>query len=200
MTNGYEYQRLRRPTGDIRLLRLLPSKSNGNLNDIPACQIFRASLHDDRKFAALSYRWGDTEDSRIILLQNCPVSVTRNLYDAIMALRALEGPVIVWIDFLCIDQGNEIEREQQVQLMSTIYKHAWRVIGWLGDRNDDSYLAFNLFILLGHLSGEHNHQTDLEWQSAADALMETGHMQDVEDLFNPNRRPVQAAASLVQRA
>ncbi|KAH7088044.1 heterokaryon incompatibility protein-domain-containing protein [Paraphoma chrysanthemicola] len=140
------------------------------------CYISHTSLHEDPKFVALSYAWGDTKDSRMILLENCPVTVTKNLYDAMMTLRPLEGPI-----------HNEAEKEQQVPLMSKIYKQARQVIGWLGNHDNDSNLAFNLFI------------TGFEWRRAADALIETGHMRSMEDLFAPNRRLVQAAALLVQR-
>jgi hypothetical protein len=199
MTNRYEYQPLCQSTGDIRLLRILPNDSNNNPENIPACHIFHTSLLENPKFVALSYVWGDTKDSPSILLDDCSVDVTRNLYDAIMALRILKGPIIIWIDFLCIDQQNYTEKEQQVQLMSKIYKHAQQVIGWLGDHDNDSHLVFNLFVLLGRVSDEHNRQTDLEWRLAAEALIETGHLYCLEDLFDPNRRLIRAAALLVQR-
>jgi hypothetical protein len=37
-----------------------------------------------------------------------------------------------WYDALCIDQDNDLERGHQVRLMGEIYKHAWRVLAWLG--------------------------------------------------------------------
>ncbi|KAH8708385.1 hypothetical protein GQ44DRAFT_731581 [Phaeosphaeriaceae sp. PMI808] len=166
MTTRYEYQPLCQSTGDIRLLKLLPSANNDNLKNIPVCHISHTNLHEDPKFVALSYAWGDTKDSRMILLENCPVTVTKNLYDAIMALRPLEGPI-----------HNEAEKEQQIPLMSKIYKQARQVIGWLGNHDNDSNLAFNLFVVLGWVSGEHNQQTGSEWRRAADTLIETGHMQ-----------------------
>lgn len=96
-------------------------------------------------------------------------------------------------------KDNETEKEQQVQLMSKIYRHTRLVIGWLGGHENDSHLAFQLFVILGHISGEHNQQTDLEWRRAAEILIKSGHLQDIEDLYSPFRRPVQAAALLVQR-
>ncbi|KAF2797011.1 hypothetical protein K505DRAFT_399825 [Melanomma pulvis-pyrius CBS 109.77] len=36
----------------------------------------------------------------MILLEDNPVRVTRNLYDAIMALRPLKEPLVIWIDSL----------------------------------------------------------------------------------------------------
>jgi hypothetical protein len=124
MTTRYEYQPLCQSTGDIRLLKLLPSDSNNNPKNIPVCYISHTSLHEDPKFVALSYAWGDTKDSRMILLENCPVTVTKTLYDAMMTLRPLEVPIVIWIDYLCIDQHNKAEKEQQVPLMWKIYEQA----------------------------------------------------------------------------
>jgi hypothetical protein len=47
------------------------------------------------------------------------------------------GPI--WIDALCINQEDKQERQDQVGLMSRIYKGAQRVIVWLG--KDDEYTA-----------------------------------------------------------
>lgn len=95
MTYRYKYQPLCQSTSDIRLLRFLPGDGNDNLKNIPACHIFYTSLYGDPKFVALSYVWGDTKDSRIILVEKYPVRVTRNLYNAMMALRPLKEPIII---------------------------------------------------------------------------------------------------------
>ncbi len=42
-------------------------------------------------------------------------------------------PELLWIDSVCIDQTNDLERNSQVQLMREIYSKAQRVIVWLGD-------------------------------------------------------------------
>jgi hypothetical protein len=56
----------------------------------------------------------------------------------------------MWVDALCINQGNLEERKQQVQLMAKIYSKAHRVIVWLGKEVvdtkgalEDIYLAAN---------------------------------------------------------
>jgi hypothetical protein len=37
----------------------------------------------------------------------------------------------VWIDSICIDQRNVIEKNAPVRLMGAIYQHAQRVIAWV---------------------------------------------------------------------
>jgi hypothetical protein len=53
----------------------------------------------------------------------------------LMAFRRLRLPVLsryLWIDQLCIDQDNNVEKGPQIQLMGDIYRNAERVVIWLG--------------------------------------------------------------------
>jgi hypothetical protein len=138
MANRYEYKSLNPKTSDIRLLRLLPNDGNDKLKNIPACQIFHTSLNRNSKFVALSYVWGDTKSSRVILVETCPMRVTTSLYDALMAIRPSKEPIVIWIDFLCINQSDTKEKCWQVALMGNIYRQAQKVIAWLGPADDSS--------------------------------------------------------------
>jgi hypothetical protein len=138
MSNRYVYQPLNQSTSDIRVLRLLPNNGNSKLKDIPACQIFHTSLDDNPKFVALSYVWGDTTKSRAILVETYTVLVNTNLYEALMALRPSKIPIVIWIDFLCINQLDTKEKGWQVALMGNIYRQAQNVIAWLGPADESS--------------------------------------------------------------
>ncbi|EJT75999.1 hypothetical protein GGTG_05924 [Gaeumannomyces tritici R3-111a-1] len=59
-------------------------------------------------------------------------AVTPNLYKALQCLRHQDTDRILWIDAICIDQGNHIERGHQVGQMRLIYQNADRVLIWLG--------------------------------------------------------------------
>lgn len=48
----------------------------------------------------------------------------------------------LWIDALCIDQNNVLERNHQVQQMGVIYKQAQQVIAWMGNHRDFSSTLF----------------------------------------------------------
>jgi hypothetical protein len=149
MANRYEYKPLNPSTSDIRLLKLLPNDRNDKLKNIPVCQIFRTSLDRNPKFVALSYVWGDTNSSRIILVETCPMRVTTNLYDALMAIRPSKEPIIIWIDFLCINQSDTGEKCWQVALMGNIYRQAQKVIAWLGPADDSSNAVMDYLNELG---------------------------------------------------
>ncbi|KAF2435386.1 hypothetical protein EJ08DRAFT_729880 [Tothia fuscella] len=60
-----------------------------------------------------------------------------------------------WIDAICIDQSNVLERNHQVKLMSLIYSHATSVLSWLGADIDDSD------ILLRHMRNTANLPTQI---------------------------------------
>jgi len=47
----------------------------------------------------------------------------------------------LWVDAICIDQGNLTERNNQVRRMKNIYEDAEDVIVWLGPQVDNSDLA-----------------------------------------------------------
>ncbi len=44
----------------------------------------------------------------------------------------LHGPRMLWVDALCINQRDSIEKNLQVQLMKNVYSGAARVIAWIG--------------------------------------------------------------------
>ncbi|KAF2804944.1 HET-domain-containing protein, partial [Mytilinidion resinicola] len=129
---------------DIRLLKLLPRDINAKLKWIPACQIIHTGLDSHPEFVALSYVWGDAKDSRVILVEKHRVRVTKNLYEAMMALRPLKEPILIWIDALCINQADEEEKSWQVGLMAEIYRHAFQTHAWLGpaDESSDSVMDY----------------------------------------------------------
>ncbi|EGP89585.1 uncharacterized protein MYCGRDRAFT_69322 [Zymoseptoria tritici IPO323] len=58
-----------------------------------------------------------------------------SLYMALRRLRLPTRPVLLWIDFICIDQDNNKEKEEQVARMVDIYSRANRVVIWLGDED-----------------------------------------------------------------
>jgi Heterokaryon incompatibility protein (HET) len=50
----------------------------------------------------------------------------------------------LWIDAICIDQTNEIEKASQIPLMGNIYSNAELVIVWLGENSGEK--MFNTFL------------------------------------------------------
>ena len=61
--------------------------------------------------------------------------VRPNLYQALEQLRSKKRDIVLWVDALCINQENEIEKTEQVKKMARIYSRAHRVLVWLGHGN-----------------------------------------------------------------
>ncbi|EXA33062.1 hypothetical protein FOVG_15667 [Fusarium oxysporum f. sp. pisi HDV247] len=116
-------------------------------------------------FAALSYVWGE-EKREIILLNGTPFPVTKNLEIALRALainKEFQGDYKIWIDAICINQNDEVERGSQVRKMREIYGGAWAVVSWLGNNNGraDVKDAFHLLRTLASLSEDEQELTKL---------------------------------------
>lgn len=87
-------------------------------------------------FVALSYTWGDEKDLDQIVIDGFNVKVRSNLKRALLALWAtsfVKDGGGVWIDALCIDQGNKAEVNSCVKRMKDIYRQAANVVVWLGE-------------------------------------------------------------------
>ncbi|KAF2825780.1 HET-domain-containing protein [Ophiobolus disseminans] len=134
----------------IRLLRLLPSGDG----DAPVqCQLFsycrQEVSHGNHLYEALSYVWGDENKTLPIFIGTHCFDVTENLYAALSRLRDHSLERVIWVDAICINQGNEEEKEKQIQLMARIYGQAYSVVVWLGKEADDSDVALKAIISAG---------------------------------------------------
>ena len=107
----------------------------------------------DAYYNALSYVWGDVDDKTIIKVNHLAVSVTKNLANALHALRhypvshteTFDQPTLaLWVDALCINQKDPLERRQQLQMMGSIYSSARKVLIWLGDGNEHTDYAIDI--------------------------------------------------------
>jgi hypothetical protein len=127
------YTPLRREYREIRLASLKP----GDPEDDIQLSVSVISLDHDPEYDALSYVWGDPDDTYQISLSGQAFQVTRNLRDALIRLRQpKEGKArIIWVDAICIDQANVLERNSQVLLMGSIYQQCTRCVIWLGEED-----------------------------------------------------------------
>jgi hypothetical protein len=100
------------------------------------------------EYEALSYTWGSEADKAEIRVNNRSMPVTRNLFEALKALRLPDKQRVLWIDAICINQTDLRERDSQVNIMRHIYKGARAVIVWLGPAADNSLSALDLLVKL----------------------------------------------------
>ncbi|OAG10045.1 uncharacterized protein CC84DRAFT_1071083, partial [Paraphaeosphaeria sporulosa] len=114
---------------EIRLLHLSP----GGDEDEFYCSLSIVSLDDRPQYEALSYVWGeDSDDTLPISLGGKTVQIRRNLHLALRGIRDPDCERILWIDALCINQGDVEERYTQVAIMGDIYSKAYCVLAYIG--------------------------------------------------------------------
>jgi hypothetical protein len=102
-------------------------------------------------YVALSYTWGNPADKKKIILNGEIVLVQANLEAALRALQRKEpmrSGYKIWIDALCINQGDLGERSREVRRMRLIYKMAADVVIWLGSEAEESDKAMDLIRIL----------------------------------------------------
>jgi hypothetical protein len=94
--------------------------------------------------------------------------VIQNLYDAMITLHAIMGEDMtsplhvvdffqdqgltksghIWIDALCINHEDKLERTNQVALMAELYKRENSTFGWLGKADAYAEVALEVFAKL----------------------------------------------------
>lgn len=150
-SSSYEYKKLREPSKQIRLLTLLPSRNydapvHTRLSSVELVPVhesrdkrFRATLQLPSYFA-ISYVWGPpSQPEARIFVDGVSFKVSKNLEDALRRFRAYSStPFRYWIDFICINQRDNVEKSQQIPLMPRIYAQAALVMIWLGNPTQDS--------------------------------------------------------------
>lgn len=126
----FQYQRLRYPDS-IRLVKIL------SISPRVECEMKTARLSDLPRYQALSYCWGKIGQRADILCNDTTLNVSANLWKGLRQLYRYVDPAIpadtkwFWIDQICINQKDGIERTQQVRMMRTIYQQSIKTMIWL---------------------------------------------------------------------
>lgn len=149
---SFRYTPLNRQTRSIRLLRFAD-----DAGPCLSCRMGTFELARCPPFVALSYTWGHPDLCREISVNGKQLRIRENLYLAMSMLQKMPATQVsrdhqrerrlihrhFWIDAVCINQEDTLERGHQVNLMESIFTGATCVIAWLGIEADDSNLAIN---------------------------------------------------------
>lgn len=145
LSEYYKYQRIQDYHGS-RVLVLQPGdkadlKLSGRLEDL-----WMIGGHSE-SYMALSYVWGEPNFTDVILIEGKRLAITNSLGAALRRLRPPAGhpPLRIWVDQICINQRDTVERNNQVRLMHAIFRDASRVLVWLGtDSEGHAARAFQI--------------------------------------------------------
>lgn len=122
----------------IRLCHLLP----GTYSDLVEIRLVLSGL--DAGYETLSYCWGQGAHRSRIYCEGQYLEVTENLHLALRRLRLQETERVLWIDAVCINQEDVLEKERQVSIMCDIYRKSERTVVWLGEDYDNSIRAMQM--------------------------------------------------------
>ncbi|KAL0258806.1 hypothetical protein SLS55_006310 [Diplodia seriata] len=140
----------------IRLLRLHPGHF-ALRKDAPwliEYEIVHVSLDAAPSYEAVSYVWGSSTQTQLvrILPTNRTLAITDALTQVLAHLNKSSTTGYLWIDQLCINQDDELERNHQVSMMGDIYSKAKRTLVWLGEPDADSNLVVGTLDIVGDRS------------------------------------------------
>ncbi|KAG8530603.1 uncharacterized protein KY384_004641 [Bacidia gigantensis] len=163
----YDSLSLGRSNGErqIRLLRL--DSHHSPISAQYECAMEVVSLEDNPRYLALSHTWGNGQFSESVVINGLEVPVTFNVKTALMqwslhyrlsnvthyaeAHKLPQNmPYYLWVDAICINQHDEMEKASQIQLMSEIYTRANATVAWLGPTSSQGDAAFTSFAKIRH--------------------------------------------------
>ncbi|KAH8598377.1 heterokaryon incompatibility protein-domain-containing protein [Bisporella sp. PMI_857] len=140
---------------EIRLIRL--SSSN---NKKIETEIQTFPLEQCPQYTALSYMWGDPSRINPIMANGKQLGATKSLHIFFQELKSRSEDFFetntsnfltrgwFWIDAVCINQDDVVERSEQITRMKEIYEEAHDIVIWLGEGNYDRYIAMEFLVQL----------------------------------------------------
>jgi hypothetical protein len=148
----YVYKPPKTPKEQICLLTIMPNRDKRSVIEA-SLSIHRIPMSNARRasrlrahlqlpwYLAVSYVWGEgatLEGTREIILDGCRYPVTANVHSALHGyLFFMSIPLNLWIDSICIDQENHVEKNGQISIMREIYHISTLVNISLGPGRDE---------------------------------------------------------------
>ncbi|KAK3402812.1 heterokaryon incompatibility protein-domain-containing protein [Sordaria brevicollis] len=160
---SYDSVSLLNASTHIRLLELCPVPAK---NDELYCKLYTAPITNLPRYSAVSYAWGDNAQTHTIRIVDSDqaqtlteeglgynpesfsvLPITSSLNTCLRQFRTYKELRLtpLWIDQICINQDDNVEKSCQIQLMGQIYSSARQVYAWLGldaDGSDEVIQAF----------------------------------------------------------
>lgn len=156
---AYQYPPLSGPRC-TRLIRLHPGTTKDPSCAL-SCDLEEIDLDNPPEYLALSYTWNGETPSEPLTIGDAQVDtsqatgsqllITPNCAAALRAFRKSlhrrinrRKHLTLWVDAICINQGSNDDKSTQVEMMAEIFRHAKRVVVWLG--NQDSPTSSRLIL------------------------------------------------------
>ncbi|CAG9983976.1 unnamed protein product [Clonostachys byssicola] len=131
MASNFAYESLHSTPDVIRLLEVDLSGSNQH-------KLVRQANMRSTKYLALSYTWGTSSNQVNTSLNFQQFLINTNLSKALESVRQhwirhypRRDVLLLWVDQICINQKDEVEKGHQVSMMGDIYRCAHQTLVWL---------------------------------------------------------------------
>ncbi|KAI0425713.1 heterokaryon incompatibility protein-domain-containing protein [Xylaria sp. FL1042] len=146
----YQYEPL--PTSEhIRLVTIYAGRFDDDI--LLSYDVVALGSNECPSYNALSYTWDMQAGSRPVYVvaegKTWVMNISSSLADSLLYFRYADRSRVMWIDALCIDQTNNVEKGPQVARMGKVYRSAHRISIWLGPEENDSTRALNTMLWIG---------------------------------------------------
>jgi hypothetical protein len=144
-------------SNSTRALELAPDL--GNHQEALKGRLIEIDLDNPPEFEAVSYVWGQRKTTGKIICKSPngaeeEITITGNGADLLRRFRYRDKSRLLWVDAICINQKDLIERSEQVSIMSHIYAKAQCVLVWLPNDDADKWARFEPVALRRWFTGE----------------------------------------------
>jgi hypothetical protein len=134
---------------EFRILVLAPGRKE---DKEVRCSFLTASMSEPPQYEAVSYLWGGNNEAQQTMVdiklldshgKSYSIFTKSNLYNALRSLRHPKDVRKFWVDALCINRSNDVEKNQQIAMKRFIFRNATNLCFWLGeDANSKAALNF----------------------------------------------------------
>ncbi|KAF2664280.1 hypothetical protein BT63DRAFT_460586 [Microthyrium microscopicum] len=133
----FEYTTLPADKDTIRLLLIHPRPPTSPLK----CTLFETTISSLPQYEAISYCWGKPERNSEIVVNDRLLKVPANALEVLKNRSSVWEPKLVWLDSVCINQRDSVEKGRQVLLMTEIYEKASTVsVELLGTPDEEAIM------------------------------------------------------------
>ena len=140
VASSYTYTAL--TDGSIRLM------SVSRIGKQLTCEFFVYTANELPAYDAISYAWGGEDASSKTSVDGKDLPITPSVHEMLCQLHTSNPSRKIWIDAICINQADNLEKAQQVRRMHEIYGAAQQVVVWLGRAGDRSDVAMDKISVL----------------------------------------------------
>lgn len=96
-------------------------------------------------YETISYAWGDCNKISVVWLDEIALSVPASAEAAVRRMQDRHTVRTVWIDSICINQNDFVEKSDQIKTMGDVYACSTCNLIWLGESDETTSSAIQSF-------------------------------------------------------